>query len=288
MMLNCAAGVLVAMCGAATATRPASAPAATQPVRTFTYKTTPQAKLALYVHLPPGWKETDRRAGVVFFFGGGWLHGSAEQFIRQADDLARRGMVAARADYRVFERHGVTPDQCVEDAFSAVRWMRAHARELGVDPQRIVASGGSAGAHMAACTALCAEPQAEGEDRSISPRPNALVLFNPVLDLSSDRAVRRLKGDPELARSISPYHHLRRNAPPTLILFGSKDRLAVQAPPYIAKAKELGNRVDLYTAEGEGHGFFNASPWFERTVQRMDDFFVEIGYLSPQTTSPAR
>jgi len=286
MILNCAASVFLVMYGAAPDTRPASA-ASSQPVRTFIYKTTPQAKLELYVHLPAGWKESDRRPGVVFFFGGGWLHGSAEQFTRQADHFACRGMVAARADYRVFERHGVTPDQCVEDAFSAVRWMRGHARELGIDPERIVASGGSAGAHMAACTALCERPQAQGEDRSISPRPNALVLFNPVLDLSSERAVRRLKGDTELARSISPYHQLRSDAPPTLILFGSKDRLSIQAPPYMAKAKELGNRVEFYTAEGEGHGFFNTSPWYERTLQRMDDFLVAIGYLSPQATGPA-
>ena len=84
-----------------------------------------------------------------------------------------------------------------------------------------------------------------------------------------------------LARRISPYHHLRKNGPPTLILFGTEDRLLQQAPPFIAKAKELGNRVELYTAEGQGHGFFNQSPWLERTLERMDEFLVEIGYLPP-------
>ena len=92
--------------------------------KTFAYKTIPGGKLELVVHYPPGWKDTDKRPGIVFFFGGGWENGTIQAFERQADHLARRGMVAARADYRVKSRQGVTPDKCVEDAKSAVRWLR--------------------------------------------------------------------------------------------------------------------------------------------------------------------
>jgi len=215
------------------------------------------------------------------------MHGSAEQFVPQAEYLAERGMVAARADYRVKERHGVNPDQCVEDAKSAVRWLRQNARELGIDPDRIAAAGGSAGGHLAACTGLTDGPEAEGEDRVISCRANALVLFNPVLDMTHEKIVRRLNGDESLARQISPYHHLRKDGPPTLILFGTADRLFQQAPPYIARAKELNNRVELYTAEGQPHGFFNSPPWLERTTQRMDQFLVDIGYLPRQPGTQA-
>src|SRR5262245_66652217 len=99
--------------------------------KTFVFKETPQAKLEVVVHLPPGWKAEDKRPAIVFFFGGGWANGNPEQFLTQAEYLASRGMVAARADYRVKNRQGVTPDQCVEDAKSAVRWLRQHAPKLG-------------------------------------------------------------------------------------------------------------------------------------------------------------
>src|SRR5262245_25583025 len=114
------------------AASPASAPvpaaAADEPAtRTFTYKTIKEGPLEIVVHYPPGWKESDRRPAIVFFFGGGWTNGRITQFETQAEHLARRGMVAARADYRVKSRQGVTPDRCVEDAKSAVRWLRASA-----------------------------------------------------------------------------------------------------------------------------------------------------------------
>jgi len=119
-------------------------------IKTFTYTKTKQADLEIIVHFPPGWKETDKRPGIVFFFGGGWENGTIKAFEPQAQYLASRGMVAARADYRVKSRHGVTPKECVEDARNAMRWFRQNAGKLGVDPDRIVASGGSAGGHIAA------------------------------------------------------------------------------------------------------------------------------------------
>ena len=107
--------------------------------KSFIYKKTKQADLAIFVHYPPGWKETDKRPAIVFFFGGGFQFGSVSQFVPQAAYFASRGMVAARADYRVKSRHGVEPDACVEDAKSAVRWLRQNAAKLGwIQPHRSV------------------------------------------------------------------------------------------------------------------------------------------------------
>ena len=100
-----------------------------------TYKKTPQGALAMHLHFPPGWKAEDKRPAIVLFFGGGWRAGSVQQFLKQAEYLARRGMVVARADYRVKLRHGTSPVECVEDGKSAVRWLRRHAAELGIDPK---------------------------------------------------------------------------------------------------------------------------------------------------------
>lgn len=255
--------------------------AESQGTKSFVYKKTKQADLELVVHYPPGWKETDKRPGVVFFFGGGWTGGKIEQFEPQAKHLASRGFVAARADYRVKTRHGVTPKECVEDAKSAVRWMRAKAAMLGVDPDRIVAAGGSAGGHIAACTAFTPGLDAEAEDADVSSKPNALVLFNPVLRFTGiPQLMERIGNDEALGKAISPTLHLTKDSPPTLIFFGTADRLAAMGDEFMKKSKELGHRAELFTAEGRPHGFFNRPPWLEKTTQRMDEFLVSIGYLA--------
>ena len=189
------------------------------------------------------------------------------------------GMVAARADYRVKSRHGVTPKECVEDAKSAVRWLRQNAAKLGVDPNQIVAAGGSAGGHIAACTALTTGLEADGEDTAVSSKPNAMVLFNPVLRMDLPQLwVLWGMTSPWRRRShppcISPRTHRRLcccTARPT--------GLPPEGEEFMKKSKELGHRAEMFTAEGQGHGFFNRPPWLEKTTQRMDEFLVSIGYL---------
>src|SRR5262249_22722824 len=145
--------------------------------------------------------------------------------------LASRGMVAITADYRVRSRQGVKAVSCVTDAKSAIRWVREQAGELGVDPNRIVASGGSAGGHIAACTATLNDLDEPGENHSVSSRRNAMVLFNPAVIMGpapgievdamrAEQLAERVGADPE---SISPYHHLAAGVPPCLILIGTKD-----------------------------------------------------------------
>src|SRR5688572_13478925 len=105
------------------------------------FKQVDGVELNLYV-FKPKLNEGDRRPAIVFFFGGGWSGGSPEQFAPHCRYLASRGMVAIAADYRVAKRHSVKAVDCVRDAKSAIRWVRQHAKELGVDPDRIVAAGG--------------------------------------------------------------------------------------------------------------------------------------------------
>jgi acetyl esterase len=245
------------------------------------YKKTPQGELKMYVHFPKGWTAQDKRPAIIFFFGGGWSFGTVEQFRPEAEYLAQRGLVTARADYRVKNRHGTTPDKCVEDAKSAIRWVRANAAKLGIDPQRIVASGGSAGGHIAACTATVPGFEAEGEDLSVSSRPNLLVLFNPVLNTVP---VAAQFGMGEMAAKISPNHHLSKDVPPTIIFFGTEDRLNEGGKEFIAKAQDLGLQAQMYLAPGQPHGFFNRPPWLPRTEFLMDEFLAAHGYLSGKPT----
>ena len=176
--------------------------------KTFTYTKTKQADLTLVVHYPPGWNETDKRPGIVFFFGGGWENGTIKAFEPQAKYFASRGMVAARADYRVKSRHGVTPKECVDDAREAIRWFRQNAGKLGLDRDRIVASGGSAGGHIAACTTLRPEPGDAAE--KAYPR-QCLILFNPVLRFGP-QMLKKIDNNEAVGKAISPTLHLPRTA----------------------------------------------------------------------------
>lgn len=252
---------------------------AAEEVKSFVYKKTPQTELALTTYLPGDWKPEDRRPAIVFFFGGGWTNGKTTQFEPQAKHLAGRGMVAMCADYRVKSRHGVKPDACVEDAKSAIRWVRQHAKELGIDPERIVAAGGSAGGHLAACTGICPGLDAAEEDRNISSKPSALVLFNPALDFSAANLAARVGGDEKLVNALSPTKQLAKDSPPTLLLFGTSDPLLAQGEAFMKRSQELGHHAEMFLAEDVGHGFFNREPWLEKTTQRMDAFLVAQGYL---------
>ena len=247
--------------------------------KTLTYKSVSNDELKIHIHYPPDWKPSDKRPAIVFFFGGGWNKGAVEQFEPQAAFLASRGMVAARADYRVKSRQGVTPDVCVEDAKSAVRWLRENAAQLGIDPQRVVASGGSAGGHIAACTAVPGL-DASDEDESVSSLPNALVLFNPVLQFTGyPPLMTRIGNDDKLGRQLSPTLHVNKKSPPALIHFGDADRLFEHGRDYMVAAEKAGATAQLYVADGQGHGFFNRSPWLERTLLRTDEFLTSLGYL---------
>jgi acetyl esterase len=280
--------ISVTLLGLVSSTTRAAAPSAEPTQKTFAYKTIKEMPLEIVVHLPTGWIQTDKRPAVVFFIGGGWTNGKITQFETQADHLARRGMVAARADYRVKSRHQVAPDRCVEDAKSAIRWLRANAAKLGVDPDRIVAAGGSAGGHIAACTSLTEGLEADGEDRSISSKPNALVLFNPVLSFDGVPSLMdRIGNDEALGKNLSPTLHVSKATPPTLLLFGTADQLMRQGEEFIRRSKEVGFRAEMFTAEGQPHGFFNRSPWREQTTARMDEFLVSLGYLDTNTTGEA-
>jgi len=232
--------------------------------------------LHLWVFYPEGWKATDTRAGMVFFCGGAWSHADHNEFVPWASYLASRGMVTAVAEYR--PRGALT---CDEDATSAIRWFRAHSAELGVDPKRIGASGGSAGGQMAASVAMCEPRDSPNEDLKISAKPNVLVLFDAVLDMKTERAAQRFSNQDKLA--VSPIDHMAKDTVPTLLFYGSQCPFVGQAHAFLAKSKTLGNPVQLYTAPDGGHTYYFRPPWRQLTFSVMDEFLVARGYLTGGT-----
>jgi acetyl esterase/lipase len=192
-------------------------------------------------------------------------------------------MVAISAEYRVKNRHKTSPLECVKDGNSAICWVRAHAGELGIDPKKIAAGGGSAGGHVAAAIGTTKGIVEEGEDPTVSSRPDALVLFNPVFDNGpKGYGHDRVKAYWE---KISPFHNLDKTTPPTIVFLGTKDKLIPVATgeKYRDTMKGLGARCDLHLYDGEPHGFFNKSKYHE-TVFEADRFLASLGFLKGEPT----
>ena len=251
--------------------------------REIVYKKASGIDLKLHVFEPE--KKPDKPvAAIVFFFGGGWSGGSPSQFFRQSAYLASRGMVAISAEYRTKGNGKATPYQCVEDGKSAVRYLRTHAKELGVDPKRIAVGGGSAGGHVAAATGTTTAFEAKGEDLKISSRPNAMVLFNPVYDNSQKGyGHSRVK---DRWKEISPMHNITKDTPPTIVFLGDSDKLipVKTALDYQARMTKCGVRSELHVYKNKPHGFFNAPDYVKATMFLADEFLASLGYLEGKPT----
>jgi acetyl esterase/lipase len=251
------------------------------PDKSVVYKTIDGVDLKLHIFNPPNHESTDKRPAIVFFFGGGWNSGSPSQFYPHCKHLAELGMVAMAAEYRVKKTHGTSPIECVKDGKSAVRWIRTHAAELGIDSDRLAAGGGSAGGHVAAAIAALPGFNEEGEDLSVSCMPAALVLFNPVFDNGPDGyGYDRVQ---EYWQNFSPLHNLHKGMPPTVVFLGTDDKhIPIEtAEKYKQKMDALGARCDLHIYAGRPHGFFNyKNPEdYAETVHKMDHFLISLGLL---------
>ena len=252
-----------------------------------TYRKVGETELKVWI-FEPVQKSGKPLPAIVFFFGGGWVGGSPTQFEPQSRNLAGRGMVAIVADYRVKTRQDAKPADCVSDAKACVRWVRANASRLGIDPERIAVGGGSAGGHLAASTATVPGLDDAKDDKSVSCLPNALVLFNPGtvmapfpgLDLKGFGAgLDKAKFGCE-PTEISPLHHVKKGTPPTIIFHGKADTTVPYSTveKFAEVMKTAGNRCELVGYEGQPHGFFNKAKYAE-TLAATDAFLVSLGYL---------
>lgn len=259
----------------------ANAQESIQEVKPFVYKTIDTVRLKMTVYYPSAFAVDKSYPAMIFFFGGGWKGGSIDQFRPHAKYFSKRGIICILVDYRVESRQHTTPFESLQDAKSAIRYLRKNAAQLHIDSDKIIASGGSAGGHLAAATALVAGFDEPGEDLTVSAVPNALVLFNPVIDngpggYGYDRIGERYK-------KFSPIHNIHEGAPPTIFFLGTKDKLIpVATAKYFKNVMErVGSRCDLFLYEGQEHGFFNygEKDYFNRTILETDIFLTSLGFL---------
>ena len=250
------------------------------------FKNVGKDSLKLHFFYPANYKKTDpeKTPAIVFFFGGGWSSGSPRQFFPYCRHLANKVMVAVSAEYRTKKSHGVIPQECVKDGKSAIRWVRKHAAEFGVDPLKIAAGGGSAGGHVAASTATATRFEEAAEDKSVSSRPNLLVLCNPVVDNGpKGYGYDRVK---DYWKSFSPLHNIDSQTPNSIFFLGDEDRLIPVrvGEDWDKKIKAQGKMSELHVWKGQGHGFFNykgksGGEVYLQLIAKMDAFLAKNGYL---------
>jgi acetyl esterase/lipase len=187
-------------------------------------------------------------------------------------------MVGILADYRVSSRNQTTPADAVDDAHGAMRWVKRHALELGIDPARVVAAGGSAGGHLALATTLIAPREAD----VVSPTASLLIGYNPVADLRDPRWAARVGTD---AARISPTAHVGPAMPDTLIFHGEADKTVpiTQVRDFCEAMHQAKNRCAVLSYEGAAHGFFNFSyeggRWYPQVLIETVAFLREHGYV---------
>ena len=245
------------------------------------YKSTKQGDLNLYFYRPLDFNKSKTYNCIIFFHGGGWNSGDYKQFERQSMYFASRGMIAISAEYRIKNKHGTTPIQAMEDAKSAIRFLRLNAKSFFINPNRIAAAGGSAGGHLAAVTANIDLFDNVNEDLGISSKPNLLVLYNPVIDFGSRKWL--WIDNPSDA---SPVHNISKGSPPTIILTGTKDKIVpVETIMNYKKIMEsVGSRCDVILYDGAEHAFFNRGEDFIDTVLKSDIFLKSNWYLEGKPT----
>jgi acetyl esterase/lipase len=151
-----------------------------------------------------------------------------------------------------------------------------------IDSTKIIAAGGSAGGHLAAATALIQGYNEDTDDLSISCIPDALVLFNPVIDNGpGGYGYERIGND---YKEFSPLHNIKKGAPPTILFLGTDDKLVpvVTAEYYKLVMDKVKSRCDLKIHEGVKHGFFNYRnfEFYKVVVMETDKFLVSLGYLN--------
>lgn len=226
--------------------------------------------------------------GIVFVSCGGWITGSKSQFWRQGVYLATHGFISAATQCRLAPAARF-PDQ-LNDTIAAVRWLRDHAKEHGVDPKRIAIAGASSGGYLAALVGSNLWNGSDWSGASPNARVQAAVVFNGVLDVSGFDTPSTVRTNltnflgaardenPNLWLFASPLNHVSPAAAPVLLLHGTNDT-TVPYSQSVAMQRRLrgaGVKAELFTAEGAGHGFFNQPPWYEPSIAAAAEFLHTV------------
>lgn len=242
------------------------------------------------IDIPGRDKRRDVRPAFVWIHGGGWRGGAALGSRVGGDWLAylvNRGMAVFSIEYRTWQYNKASPYECLKDCKSAFRYLRRHAAELGIEPNRMVSCGASAGGHLAMALGTVHGFEHAGEDLSVSCVPNAMVIYNGAVDngpggYGHERVADRY-------REFSPVYNLRKDTPPMVNFSGLTEGIVPRNSIVYIKRKldSLGVRCEIHIYNHGGHAQMNlaVSPAVSRMViWETDRFLASLGYLKGEPT----
>ena len=246
----------------------------------YTYKEEDGGTREMEIHFPKGHDAaTELVPGIIMFHGGGWGGGKRDQFRYLCHYFADRGLVAATVSYRLATKadsgKGSRKRVCITDAKSAIRWYKNNAETLGVDPQRIIAGGGSAGGHVSLLATTNPELNDPQDNRKHDTSVVAYLLFNPALGMADTK-------DSE----VDFLQHIRPDFSPAIVFCGSEDEKWLKGWNAAYEKMQLLNihSVEVWIAEDQEHSFFNKQPWQDMTIRASDEFLKDLGLIKGEPT----
>ncbi len=257
---------------------------AVEVVRGIVFDSPQGIQLKADVYLPRG---TGPFPAVVYLHGGGWSQRQRQQLRKQATHFASLGILGFAPEYRLANEAPFPAS--LYDAKAAVRWLRANARKYNIDPERIAAAGSSAGGNLAALLGVTngeSRYEGDGAAREFSSGVRAVAIFNPVLDMTDmahrEPLVTRLLGGKcearkELCREASPIAHVSKSSVPFLLMSGTGDETVPyrQIEAMAGKLRASGVEVEVFTAPGAPHTFWNSPRWYDESLEAMQKFLME-------------
>lgn len=245
------------------------------------YKTIDSLSLAIDIFYSTKALKGEGNTAIVFYHGGGWVYGESSEFFSTCERYAQMGTVAFSVEYRLSIENGKTPHptispiECLMDAKSAIRWIRANAKKYNIDVSKVVAAGQSAGGYLAISTAMINEFDEVTDDLLISCVPNAVMLFSATVNVIEPWFDHLLTTRRSKIWSLSPAHNIKEDLPPMIHFHGTEDE---QVPFYTIRffardTKECGNYFELNTYQGRKHYLGGDNPKYSRY---FDDEILEV------------
>ena len=247
--------------------------------------------LHLDIYKPSG--PASKRMAIVHFHGGGFTGGNKNGLAARLQTMSGRGYVNIAAQYRLAANGAARWPAQIEDVKAAIRWTRANASRLGIDPARIAVAGYSAGGHLAlfaAGTANRAEFEGRGGNAGVPTDVAACLAYYAVTGSSWEGFRRQFpmpEGSSEEAwRAATPGTYVK-NFPPTVLFHGLAD---VTVPPessvdFLKELRGANIPSELHTFAGVPHEFVGI-PEFAESTSQLADFFIERHVINPRTYPP--